>query len=74
MHTAACRCAHLCALLNDLHLQFNDARHGKHSTMLMVTPTRTNHSRWSMPCNLDRVLHKANVYGRLTKSVIMAGK
>ena len=29
-------CAHLCALLNDLHLQFNDMRHGKYSTMAMV--------------------------------------
>jgi len=29
-------CAHLCALLNDLHLQFNDMRHGKYSTAAMV--------------------------------------
>ena len=29
-------CAHLCALLNDLHLQFNDMRHGKYSTKVMV--------------------------------------
>ena len=29
-------CAHLCALLNDLHLQFNDMRHGKYSTAVMV--------------------------------------
>lgn len=29
-------CAHLCALLNDLHLQFNDMRHGKYSTMAMI--------------------------------------
>jgi len=29
-------CAHLCALLNDLHLQFNDMRHGKFSTKVMV--------------------------------------
>ena len=29
-------CAHLCALFNDLHLQFNDLRNGKHSTMVMI--------------------------------------
>ncbi len=29
-------CAHLCAYLNDKHLQFNDVRHGKYSTMMMV--------------------------------------
>ncbi|EKX40553.1 hypothetical protein GUITHDRAFT_142658 [Guillardia theta CCMP2712] len=29
-------CAHLCTLLNDLHLQFNDMRHGKFSTMMMI--------------------------------------
>jgi hypothetical protein len=38
-------CADLCALLNDLLLQFNDMRHGKYSTMAMIHLFMKNRKR-----------------------------
>jgi len=33
-------CGHLCALLNDMNLQFNDMRQGKHATMCLINQLR----------------------------------